>query len=965
MPKRTRRLRKLLRIPKRTQRLRRLPKQRGGEDLWTAASEGNPTNVQTALDEGADVNLLRSGRTPLSIACWNAITQLITVQVYAGYLATINILLDKGANPDIPNTDDKTTILHNMLDIYIDLDPPRAIEIMKLLLEHGANPNLKDKYGQTPLIRAISGNYPIEKATLLMEYGADPTIRTNSGQDAFAVTKEEISIVSIRTKILNVLNTVKAKTNVNTDGDPNKVNAKGLAPLHQLSFSSEPEEALIEKAKVLLEKGANLDLAGGENSETPLMSAIANQKPKLAAFFMDAGANPNAKNKIGSTLLLYACKAGMLEFVQKFQVLGQDIRYANANGATALHFACVHGHPHIMQYLIEQGADMNAETLNGLTPLQWCANSENNKTLKTRLECAELLLKNGANPNIGKALPIIAAASRLINHDFIPLLLKYGSTPNAVSLSGFSVLEGVIVKKGSLETVKTLIEAGANMNHISTQNDAALGISLLKKYRNIDISRYLLEHGADPNIGKIAVIVSNQTKSQPLVLYLFPDLLDLLPLFLEKGQDPNVLGPISATASARPLHLAIMTYNKNSNQTLLKTLLESMKLLVASGADLKLKDSDGRTPEELAQDEETEKALGIIKLWEGFTRSDVAFLNSIFTKETRKNAPKANDYSLCPICLKTVERPEGCMHMQHNCKEQPGFYHKALYEKYKSQDKIHWCTICNRIGFGLGSYFEHYVLGIAKGPIPEKAGPPQLFDKDCSIRSGGGGLPEKYHRFNTLRNVAFQYNHPSFIGQKSHREVMEKLVEAMWNAPLVENPLAELKLAEGSWNRPNTNFLAPKTANASNNSNVPTPNSVQDPIIHPAETEKWQNATFISDTDIIQFQHPGFAHDKEGQQISRKGFAGWLSALLGNPASEAFGHCWQYIPEKDRASASATELANHCGSLLWPREVRVALGLAESPTEGENAEYRKLYEGYRKLYEGYRKQFNRKQRGTQ
>ncbi len=951
MPKRTRRLRK----PKRTRKLRKLPKQRGGEDLWTAASEGNPTNVQTALDEGADVNLLRSGRTPLSIACWNAIKPQISVQAYKRYLDTIKLLLDRGADPDIPNTD-KTTILHDMLNLYSDLVPLRAIEVMKLLLEHGANPNLKNKFGKTPLIFAISGDYPIEKTTLLMEYGADPNIKSNLGQDAFAVAKE-ISNITKRTQVLNILNTVKAKTNIYMNGDPNKLDAKGFAPLHQLSFSSEAEETLIEKAKVLLEKGANLELVGGENAETPLILAIANQKPKLAAFFMDAGANPNAQNKIGSTLLQYASQLGMLEFVQRFQALGQDIRYANAMGQTALHFACDEGHPHIVQYLIEQGADINAETSKGYTPLNWCTDDNKKETLQNRLACAELLLKNGANPEKGSS-PLLEASARLINHDFIPLFLKYGANPSAVGLNGFSVLESVIVKKGSLEIVKTLVEAGANVNHINTHNYTAL-VTALVYDRDADIARYLLEHGADPNIGKITVTVSNQTTPRPLVFHLFPDLLDLLPLFLEKGQDPNVLGQISATASTRPLHLAIITYNKNSNQTLRKNLLESIKLLVASGADLKLKDSNGYTPEELVQDEDTEKALGIIKMWEGFTRSDVAFLNSIFTKETRGNIPKANDYSLCPVCLKTVERPEGCMHMHHNCKEQPGFYHKALYEKYKSQDKIHWCTICNRIGFGLGTYFEHYVLGIAKGPVPEKAGPSQLFDNDCSLRSGGGGIPEKYQRFNTLRNVALYYNHPSFIGQKSQREVMEKLVEAMWNAPLVENPLAELKLAEGSWNRENNNFLAPKPtkSNNANNSNVPIPNSVQDPIIHPVENEEWQNATFVSDANIIQFQHPGFAHDKPGQQISRDGFAGWLNALLGNPAAEAFGHCWQYIPEIDRESASAAELANHCGSLLWPREVRVALGLAESPTEGENAEYRKLYNGYRK-------QFNRKQRGT-
>lgn len=942
----------------RQQRIRyqRIRYQRGGdanEDLWSAASIGNPMNVHKALNEGADINTKGyRGQTPLAIACETAALSNKSVQVYAGFLATINILLDNEANPDIINNDGDAP-LHDMVKLVsLQYNMKREIEIIKLLLENGANPNVQDALGKTPLVGAVMDEN-IEKVTLLMEYGADPTIKARSGNDAF-VLAEAIGHSDNRIQILNILRTVKSnvKTTTNIDGDPNKLNAKGFAPLHQLSFSSEPEESLIEKAKVLLEKGANLELIGGENTETPLMCAIANHKLKLATFFLEVGANPNAQNKNGSTLLQYAAQAGMLELLQRFQELGQDIQYANAIGETALHFACRASHLHIAQYLISQGADVNAEASSGVTPLYWCANAEKIETLKNRLACAELLMKNGANPNLGKANPIIAAAFNLINHEFIPLLLKYESNPNDEDVNKYSVLQLVIAKKGSLETVKTLVEAGADVNHISKYNDTALIVSVLRNYRNKDIARYLLEHGADPNIGTIAITVSNQTKTQPIALYLFPDLLELLPLFLEKGQNPNVLGPISPTASSRPLHLAIQYYNNRSDQTLRKTLLECIKLLIASGADLKLKDSDGHTPEELAQDEETEKALGIVKLWEGFTRSDVSFLNSIFTKEMRgnnKNIPKANDYSLCPICLKTVERPEGCMHMQHNCKEQSGFYHKALYEKYKSQDKIHWCTICNRIGFGVGTHFEHYMLGIAKGPIPEKAGPSQLFDKDCRTRSGGGGLPEKYHRFNTLRNIALRFNHPSFIGQKLQREVMEKLVEAMWNAPLIEDPLSEMQFAEGKWNKPNTNFLLPKTTANANNANIPTPNSVQDPIIHPVETEDWQNATLISEENIIQFQHPGFAHDKPGQQISRDGFAGWLETSLGNPTSEEFGYCWLY---------KATPEENHCGALLWPKEVRLALGLKESPEEGENAEYRKLYNGY-KL------QFNRKQKGTQ
>ena len=844
---------------KRSTRRYKVSKQMGGganDDLWNAAKEGNPDKVKEALDNGANINCyvgvagLYRNNTSLFIACKEAFSsfpQSKSNEVYKKFLEIIETLLDKGADPNIPNYVGDS-ILHELTHPTREYNELRAVEIMEILLKNGANPNIKNKMSITPLIRAVIGEN-VTKVKMLMEYEADPTIKSAGGDDAFTQAKH-ISNSQKRIKILEILNTVKP-------ADPNKLDAKGYAPLHKLSlsFSSESEESLIEKAKTLLEKGANLELPGGENAETPVISAILNKKPKLTTFFLDVGANPNVKDKNGSTLLQLAAQTGSLELVQKFYEMGQDIHYANKNGSTVLHFACSNNHLHIVQYLISNGANVNAEASAGIT---------------------------------------------------------------------------------------------------------ALGLSIV--YRNKDIAHYLLEHGADPNKGVIDVIDKNSQIKQPPILYLIQDgsFLDLLPIFLEKGQDPNVLGQFTSTISTRPLHLAIHVYNRNKNPSLQKKLLESMKLLIAFGADLKLKDSNGQTPADLVQDEETEKALGIMKLWEGFTRTDVAFLNSIFTKEMREykgiDTPKANDYSLCPVCLKTVERPEGCMHMQHNCKEQPGFYHTKLYEKYKSDDKIHWCTICNRIGSGKGTQFQHYTLGMAEGPVPAIAGPSYLFDIDCSERSGGGGLPEKYKRFNTLRNVALEYNHPSFIDNESFRKVMEELVEAMWN--LGKKPLAEQKLAQGVWNRPNTNFLSPKISKNSNNTNIPTPNSVQDPIIHPVETAEWQNSTLVDDKDIIQFLHHGHPHDKSGQQISRIGFAQLIEVSLGNPTSESFGHCWQYIPIKERTTATPDELQNHCDAVLWPREVRIALGLTETPEEGEN-----VY--YRKLYNGYKLQFNRKYKGTQ
>jgi hypothetical protein len=518
-----------------------------------------------------------------------------------------------------------------------------------------------------------------------------------------------------------------------------------------------------------------------------------------------------------------------------------------------------------------------------------------------------------------------------------------------------------VSRNGDLEKVKNLIAAGANINH--SRRKIPLLVSACYKFiedpndiRYFNIIKTLLENGANPNVCAqpcIHILVSNPVESDDTKMQ---NMIRMLNLFFAHGADPNIKSePHNNTA----LNIAI-----------LKRRFDYIRVLLENGADPSIKDGFGvdafraaaiyskNSPKVLELLKTVKPILGTLKLWEGWSRADVAFLNNVFTEEKRDtnatHIPRALDFSLCPVCLKTIERPSGCMYMKHNCTTQDGFYHKALYEKYKGADEnIHWCTICNRIG----KDHQHYNLGLAQGPIPMIIAYSYPFDIDCSTRSGGGGLPEKYQRFNRLRNVALRFNHPAFIDKKSQREVLEKLVEAMWDAPFVQDPLTEIQWSEKQWNRPNTNFPLPKPShvktNRNTNTNIPVPEGVQDPLIHPVETDEFVNATFVDDKDILQFRHTDNAgvlrlHDKPGQQISRVAFASWLSDLLGNPTEERFGHCWQY---------SETDYGSYrCTAKLYPKEVRLALGLTEEPTEGENAQYRQLYKNYRML-------FNRKERG--
>jgi ankyrin repeat protein len=54
------------------------------------------------------------------------------------------------------------------------------LEIVELLLEHGANPNVQDNDGRTPLHYAVE-NCHVGVARVLLDHGADPTIRDNNG----------------------------------------------------------------------------------------------------------------------------------------------------------------------------------------------------------------------------------------------------------------------------------------------------------------------------------------------------------------------------------------------------------------------------------------------------------------------------------------------------------------------------------------------------------------------------------------------------------------------------------------------------------------------------------------------------------------------------------------------------------------------------------------------------------------
>jgi ankyrin repeat protein len=82
----------------------------------------------------------------------------------------VRILIDAGADPNLADNKGKTPLIVNSQDL----------EIAKMLIAHGANVNARADDGFTPLVNAGT----VELTQLLLEHGADPFAKTEQGKTA-------------------------------------------------------------------------------------------------------------------------------------------------------------------------------------------------------------------------------------------------------------------------------------------------------------------------------------------------------------------------------------------------------------------------------------------------------------------------------------------------------------------------------------------------------------------------------------------------------------------------------------------------------------------------------------------------------------------------------------------------------------------------------------------------------------
>jgi ankyrin repeat protein len=520
-------------------------------------------------------------------------TTLLSAAESGDHAAAMRLVSAKGTNVNAAGPDGTTAIMYAASN--------DDLELVRALIKAGANVKLQNQLGTSAITEAsILGSAPIVSA--LLKAGADVNFRNPDGETPL--------MAAARSGKLDA-----AKTLIDAGAD---VNAKetwgGQTALMWAAALSQAE-----MVKYLASKDAKLNERGKVNQwERKII-----QEPR-----------PKDMNKGGFTALHYAAREGCEACVRNLLAAGADPDSEDPDRETPLLLALENLHFDTAAILVKGGADLDKWDIFGRSPIYMAADvstlpMKGNGAVAvipsadklSAVDVARMMLEKGANPNIQLkrrppyrdvpqdrggdnmlaqgATPLLRAA-RGGDDKFVALLLEHHALvdlPSKENITPLMAAAGVDYSarvtrgrnrtdEGVLATMDLLIKAGADVNARSLLDRNAGGFG----------------RGGAPGGGGAGAAGRGGRGGGPPA---------------GAGAPPAAAGvtasaaPADDSASAR----IAQTFRRGSqmpsaraiaNQTALHGAAEHgfdkfIEFLVAHGADLTIKDANGRTPLDVAR----------------------------------------------------------------------------------------------------------------------------------------------------------------------------------------------------------------------------------------------------------------------------------------------------------------------------------------------------------------------------
>ncbi|CAH0047285.1 unnamed protein product [Clonostachys solani] len=346
--------------------------------LHRACFDGNMAIIEAMFESGASITARDiRGRTLVYSASWNGKVEVvktllqkggqqqldavndygwtpINVAADGGHLEVVRLLVEKGADLTIAQTAGWTPIHSAVTGGYDD--------VVELLVRSGADITTADSDGWTLLHKAAK-NGNIELAKLLMSNGADAAAKNDCGWPPLLIAAEMGHCEVIQMLIDKGVNTMVAQND-------------GWTPLHVAAGNGH-----LEAAKLLIDSGVDIT-AASNIGWTPINAAAAHGHPKVVKLLLDMGVDVEAIDKSGWTPLRAAAVNGQIEVVKFLISRGARITDANEEGWTPILMAASNGHLDVVRLLIDEGADANVANKQGKTPMRVAAEHGHQEVLR-------------------------------------------------------------------------------------------------------------------------------------------------------------------------------------------------------------------------------------------------------------------------------------------------------------------------------------------------------------------------------------------------------------------------------------------------------------------------------------------------------------------------------------------------------------------------------------------------------
>ncbi|XP_018903045.2 LOW QUALITY PROTEIN: uncharacterized protein [Bemisia tabaci] len=305
-------------------------------------------------------------------------------------------LLQHGAHINVTYHEDETyfNIFPSLLHIAVER---RNKDMVQLLLDFGADPDVKNQDGRTPLFYAIVFS-ELTIAKILVASGAE-----NLRDDLmiiFAAANLDVWFVRLL-----------VEEGVGIEQRASDAQMKTLLPsfhdvIPSIDFQSECDYYFY--------------LVISYSRYAHLYNYLSEPQMMNYSFSNIISFPDDISHGLEVTPLSISSRVGRLETVKFLLKIGAEVNAADRNGVTALHEAAFAGHSKIVELLLEYGADVDIVSV-GSTPLSL-------SVYKSHWNTVEILLKSGADAQKGgKHETIFADAMKSdAPDDVIKLLLEKG-----------------------------------------------------------------------------------------------------------------------------------------------------------------------------------------------------------------------------------------------------------------------------------------------------------------------------------------------------------------------------------------------------------------------------------------------------------------------------------------------------------------------------------------------------------